>query len=438
MAVYLCRKLTRNFRQRKLPVSKNLAYHELAFEIISPYVGDSIPEQDLHKILRETYSKKNFFHPEIAPLKKLSDNHYLLELFHGPTLAFKDFALQLLGHFFEYFTAGQNHKINILAATSGDTGSAAIAGCAGLKNVNIFILHPHGKVSEVQRRQMTTINSHNVFNIALQGTFDDCQNTVKDIFSNLTFKLKHHLTAVNSINWARIVAQIVYYFYAALKLGAPDKKVSFSVPSGNFGDILAGYIAQRMGLPIEKLLIATNDNDILHRFIQNGIYKKQIVSETLAPSMDIQISSNFERLLFEYNGRNSDVIINQIKQLNDKAQFIVEDSILVSIKELFSSSKSTDDEIIKAIKVCYDQTKEIIDPHTATGYRGSLEQKNTTPIITLATAHPAKFPDAVKKAIGKTPELAKQLANIYDLAENYRIIGNEMDLIKQLIEKTNR
>ncbi len=418
------------FSAEKISSFKNLPYHELAYEVISPYIGDDIPEADLRAILESVYNEKIFDNPQIAPLKKLNEQEYILELFHGPTLAFKDFALQLLGKFFSYFLEKEHKKINILGATSGDTGSAAIAGCVGCPNVNIFILHPHGKVSEVQQRQMTTIIADNVFNIAVRGTFDDCQNIVKELFGNIELKNKFGLTAVNSINWARIVAQIVYYFYAAAQLGAPEKKVSFSVPTGNFGDILAGYIAQRMGLPIEKLIIATNSNDILHRFMKSGIYRMQDVVHTLSPSMDIQISSNFERLLFEYHNRDSARVTTLLDDLKNNREFTVAPEVLGNIRELFTSARVNDEETLQTITQTFEKYGEMLDPHTAIGLRAGQGHPGDIPVVTLATAHPAKFPDAVHKATKKFPELPEHLHDLFERHEKYHILDNDPETIR--------
>lgn len=426
------------FTAKKIASFKNLPYHELAYEVISPFVGDSIPAKDLKKILAEVYSSKIFHSEQIAPLKKLYHGEYVLELFHGPTLAFKDFALQLLGRFFDYFLKNSTKKINILGATSGDTGSAAIAGCVGRKNVNIFILHPKGKVSEVQRRQMTSIIADNVFNIALEGNFDDCQNIVKEIFSDAKFKKKYNLSAVNSINWARIVAQIVYYFHAALQLGAPEKKVSFSVPTGNFGDILAGYIAHKMGLPVEKLVIATNSNDILHRFLTTGIYKKAPVIHTISPSMDIQISSNFERLLFDYHGRKPEVISKKIKELAENQEFSVKEPVLKKMRQLFASEHVNDTRTLEVMGAIFADKKELLDPHSAIGFMAGRDNMEEAPMVTLATAHPAKFPDAVKKATGQHPELPEFLKDLHGKKEVLSVLHNQASKVREFIEKSNK
>lgn len=426
-----------HFSAAQIHSFKGLSYADLAFEIISPYVGSDIAEADLRRILHEVYNDKIFADAAIAPLKNLGYDQHLLELFHGPTLAFKDFALQLLGKFFSYFLAESGEKITIIGATSGDTGSAAISGCAGMSNVNVFILHPNGRVSDVQRKQMTTILADNVFNIALEGSFDDCQNIVKELFEDAPFKASHTLSAVNSINWGRIVAQIVYYFYAALQLGAPEQKVSFSVPTGNFGDILAGWIAGRMGLPIDKLIIATNKNDILHRFMQTGKYKKEQVFATISPSMDIQISSNFERLLFEYHNRNAAIISNKIKELKERAEFSVEDAVLAEMRKTFASAAINDDATSRLIAEIYAENEEVLDPHSAIGVRAAQMHKTDVPMVTLATAHPAKFPAAVQAACGVEPELPAHLADLFEREERFAVLANSAAAVKaHVIEKT--
>ena len=425
------------FSAKQIASFKELEYDQLAFQIIAPYIGDSIPAKDLKKILAEVYTPKIFRNLQIAPLKQLYGNEYVLELFHGPTLAFKDFALQFLGRVFDYFLKDSKQKINILGATSGDTGSAAIAGCVGRKNINIFILHPHGKVSEVQRRQMTSIIADNVTNIAVEGNFDDCQNLVKEIFGDAGFKNKYALSAVNSINWARIVAQVVYYFYAALKLGEPEQEVSFSVPTGNFGDILAGYIAHKMGLPIKKLVIATNSNDILYRFIETGTYKKAPVVHTLSPSMDIQISSNFERLLFDYHNRNGVIIRQKIEELQKDGEFAVMTSTLDEIRKLFVSEHVDDTRILEVIGAVYADKKYQLDPHSAIGFMGGREHLENEPMVTLATAHPAKFPDAVERATGSRPQLPDFLSDLFKQKEDYQVAPNDAQKIREIIVNKN-
>lgn len=405
------------FTPEKIASFKGMKYADLAFEVLKPFVDESISEVDLRKMLQETYA--GFRHADIAPVVKLNDDEYILELFHGPTLAFKDFALQLLGRLFDHFMQGKGHKLNIIGATSGDTGSAAIAGCEGRENINIFILHPEGRVSDVQRKQMTTVLADNVFNLAVRGSFDDCQNIVKEMFGDLELKEKFHLTAVNSINWGRIVAQIVYYFYAAAQF---EKPVSFSVPTGNFGDILAGWIAHKMGLPINKLIIATNENDILHRFIETGTYKKAGVHPTLSPSMDIEISSNFERLLFEYHNRDAELISAKIDELKTKGEFSVEPEILAEIKELFFSGNCSDKQTVETITSLNQEYNYLADPHTVTGVFAGRKYFDYAPIVTLATAHPAKFEQAVVKATGEKADLPEHYKNLFDLEERFEVL----------------
>ena len=425
------------FSSQEIAEMSNLSYCELALKIMQPFVGDSISEQDLTEIINNSY--KDFRHNAIAPLKQLGHNEFLLELFHGPTLAFKDFALQFLGNILEYFLQKSNDKLTVIGATSGDTGSAAIEGCKGKNNMQIFILHPKGRVSDVQRRQMTTVCDQNVHNLAIEGTFDDCQDIVKALFSDIEFKEKQKLTAVNSINWARILAQVVYYFYAATALGSPAKKISFCVPTGNFGDIYAGYIASKMGLPIDKLIIATNSNDILARCLKTGIYDMQAVNPTISPSMDIQISSNFERLLFDLYEKNSLEIKNIMLELRKTGQMQLSQEALEKLRDKFSAG-SADDELTKTtISQIYDKTGELLDPHTAVGVavaRLNHDYKNS-PVVILATAHPAKFPDAVKSASGVYPNLPEYLSHIMTKPERLSEIKNNITDVKDFIIKNS-
>ncbi len=409
-----------------------LPYNELALRVMQPFIGDAIPEADLKKLIDESYA--TFRHAAVAPLKQLGDNDYLLELFHGPTLAFKDFALQFLGRVLEYFLIRGKRKLTVIGATSGDTGSAAIEGCRGRKNMRIFILHPHGRVSDVQRRQMTTIADANVFNLAVDGTFDDCQDIVKSLFADEAFRTAQSLTAVNSINWARILAQVVYYFYAALALGAPARSVSFTVPTGNFGDIYAGYIAKRMGLPIEKLVIATNKNDILARTLETGSYTAAKVNPTLSPSMDIQISSNFERLLFDLHGKDGKAIESMMQAFRKDGTFALAPQALNILRATFAAGRADDDATLKTIADIYKQTGELLDPHTAVGVAVARAQNVSGPMVTLATAHPAKFPDAVKKASGIHPALPPHLADLLTRTERVNKVANEAKAVKEFIE----
>lgn len=413
---------------------QSLSYTELAYNIISRFTGNDIAPNALKNIINDAY--KTFRHTTVAPLKQLDCNIYLLELFHGETLAFKDFALQFLGRLLDHILAKRNQKVVVIGATSGDTGSAAIAGCRGRKNMDIFIMYPHGRVSDVQRLQMTTVLDENVHNIAVDGTFDDCQDIVKTLFTDDKFCSKHHLTAVNSINWARILAQVVYYFYAALRLGAPARAVSFSVPTGNFGDIYAGYVAKRMGLPIEQLIIATNRNDILARTLKTGNYEITGVEPSLSPSMDIQVSSNFERLLFDLYDHNGTKIAEMMNSFRANKKLSLAPLPLSCLRTEFSAASASDEETKTTIKTCYTTTGELLDPHTAVGLcAGNKARKDTqTPLVVLATAHPAKFPDAVKSASGIHPTLPSHLADLFSRKEKFTRLPNNAEAVKKLIE----
>ena len=412
----------------------DLSYEELALKVITPFVGGSIPEQDLRELIEKSYA--GFRHEAIAPLIQAGQNQWILELFQGPTLAFKDFALQFLGNLLDYILAKRNQKVVIMGATSGDTGSAAIEGCRHCKNLDIFILHPYQRVSEVQRRQMTTVMTDNIHNIALHGNFDDCQNMVKASFSDQSFLPEgRQLAAVNSINWARIMAQIVYYFWASLALGGPHRKVSFSVPTGNFGDIFAGYLASKMGLPIEQLVIATNQNDILHRCISDNDHSTQPLQQSLAPSMDIMISSNFERLLFDLYKRDGKQIADLMVDAK-KGHMVLSNSALASARELFSSYRCDDAGMVEVIRSTYAESGYLLDPHTAIGLAAARECSNnpSTPMITLATAHPAKFPDAVKEAgYPEDPALPPHMADLFEREEQYTVLDNDSQVVQQFI-----
>jgi threonine synthase len=370
----------------------------------------------------------------VVDLVKVGDRS-VLELFHGPTLAFKDVAMQLLGNFYEYFLNNQNKKINIVVATSGDTGAAAIDAIKGKKNINIFVLHPHNRVSTVQRKLMTTGKDKNVFNIAVNGNFDDCQNLVKTMFADKTFSNDIKMSGVNSINWARIIAQSVYYFYSYLLMEDDKRPINFSVPTGNFGDVYAGYLAKKMGLPINKLIVATNQNDILHRAISKGSYEVENVSETLSPSMDIQVASNFERLLYDLNEGDDLQTIEAMKNIKEKGKHIINQEKLDKINGDFLSARMSEEEVLKTISKVYEKFKIVLDPHSAIGYGAfdkiNLEGNN----IVLATAHPCKFPDAIKKAINLKEDLPKELMFVMEEKENYDIIDNEVEKIKQHIKE---
>lgn len=423
-----------HFSRQEIASWSSLSYQELALKIISPFVDGAIPEHDLEKIIAKSYS--TFRHDDIAPLVKTGDNEWILELFHGPTLAFKDFALQFLGNLLDYTLEKRQQKVVIMGATSGDTGSAAIEGCRRCKNIDIFILYPHERVSEVQRRQMTTIRANNIHNIAMHGNFDDCQNMVKASFSDQSFLPDgRQLVAVNSINWARIMAQIVYYFWASLKLGGPSQVVSFSVPTGNFGDIFAGYLAHKMGLPIEQLVIATNQNDILHRCISDNDHTTRPLEQSLAPSMDIMISSNFERLLFDLYDQDG-AVITQLMSDSKAGSMKLTDSALTRAQQLFSSYRCDDKGMVDLIRETYQDSDYLLDPHTAIGLAAARECRKSldTPMVTLATAHPAKFPDAVKAAgYPKDPELPDHLADLFERDEYFTTLGNDPVAIQNFI-----
>jgi threonine synthase len=426
------------FSPKEIEGLRNCSYEELAYKILKLFVGSEIAESDLKKIINKTYGLKNFTHKAIAPLKQIDEKIFVLELFHGPTFAFKDFALQLMGNVLEYFLKSDKEKAVILGATSGDTGSAAIYGCKQAGYADIFILHPKGKTSDIQRKQMTTVVDKNVHNVALNGNFDDCQNIVKEIFGDQEFLNGKRLIAVNSINWLRIVGQVIYYFYSYFNVASYPEKISYSVPTGNFGDIFAGYVARKMGLPIEKLVIATNKNDILDRFIQNNSYKKERLKETLSPSMDIQISSNFERMLFEEHGRDAKKIAELMDEFKKTGVLSVSDNIYKNITSLFLSSATNDKETVQVIKDCFAKTKEVLDPHTATAIRASYNHmaEIKTKIVVMATAHPAKFPEALKKAKVDLNYFPENLKQVLKRKERFSVLKNSVDDVKDFIRDT--
>jgi len=410
-----------------------LPYHEAAFRVMYPFVGDSIPEETFKQMLKETYA--SFSHDAVAPLKQLDTNHFLLELFHGPTLAFKDFALQLLGRLLDYFLAKRGERGVIMGATSGDTGSAAIEGCKPCSHVDIYILHPHNRVSEVQRRQMTTVLAPNVHNIAVEGDFDDCQAMVKASFADQGFLKGQRLIAVNSINWARIMAQVVYYFTSGVALGAPHREVAFSVPSANFGDVFAGYVASKMGLPIKQLIVATNANDILHRTLHNNDFSKKPLQPTLAPSMDIVVSSNFERLLFDLYQQDGQAISDLLESFQQQPTQL-DAKAWDKARQLFASFSLDDEGIIRVITSAFEHTGELLDPHTATGYLATQEcaQDAKTPVVTLATAHPAKFEDAVIKAGFKEGvQLPLHMSDLLQREEAYSVLPADLKAVQAFV-----
>ena len=424
------------FTQEEIASWAGLPYHELAFRVMRPFVTGSIPDADFKKILEETYGA--FSHAAVAPLRQLNGNEWVLELFHGPTLAFKDFALQLLGRLLDYVLEKRGERVVIVGATSGDTGSAAIEGCKHCENVDIFILHPNNRVSEVQRRQMTTLFGDNIHNIAIEGNFDDCQEMVKASFADQDFLKGTRLVAVNSINWARIMAQIVYYFHAALQLGGPHRSVSFSVPTGNFGDIFAGYLARNMGLPINQLIVATNRNDILHRFMSGNQYAKDTLHATLSPSMDIMVSSNFERLLFDLHGRNGAAVAGLMEAFKQTGNFSVEDDRWTEARRLFDSLAVDDEQTCETIAQVFAETGEVLDPHTAIGVKAARECRRSLdiPMVILGTAHPVKFPDAVEKAgVGKALELPAHLADLFAREERYTVLANDLKAVQAFVSQ---
>ena len=420
------------FSEAEIDSFKKLSYQDLAKNIIFSFIGDFMSENDLSRIINKSYSV--FREKNVVKLIKVGDRS-VLELFHGPTLAFKDVAMQLLGNFYEYYLNNENEKINIVVATSGDTGAAAIDAIKGKKNVNIFVLHPHNRVSSVQRKLMTTGKEQNVINIAINGNFDDCQNLVKSMFADKIFSNEIRMSGVNSINWARIIAQSVYYFYSYFLVEDKDRPLNFSVPTGNFGDVYAGYLAKKMGLPINKLVVATNQNDILHRAISKGSYEVEKVTETISPSMDIQIASNFERLIYDLNDYDDDKTINAMKDIREKGKYIIDQERLNKINTDFLSSKMSEEEVLETIKKVHEKFDIVLDPHSAIGY-GAFDKVNLSGNnIVLATAHPCKFPDAIKNAINLKAELPKELMYIMNEKENYDIIDNNIDKVKQHIKE---
>ncbi|NQW01637.1 MAG: threonine synthase [Rhodospirillales bacterium] len=424
------------FDADKIRSLKNLSYPELAFEIIKPFVGNTVSDKDLKAILDGAYA--HFDTAEVAPLKKLDTDEYLLELFHGPTIAFKDMAMQFLGPMFDHVLRKRQQRVTIVGATSGDTGSAAIEACRDRAAIDIFILYPHGRVSDVQRKQMTTVMAANVHCIAVKGTFDDCQDMVKNLFNDTDFRDRWNLSAVNSINWARIVAQIVYYFWAALKVGSPDKAVSFAVPTGNFGNVFAGYAARKMGLPIERLVIGSNSNDILTRFFETGTMEMNGVHPTISPSMDIQVSSNFERLLFDLFDRDGAAVKRCIDGFRETGKFSVSPQQFDAARQLFEGYRFDDAETKAMIALIYKETGELLDPHSAVGVAAARRAKPhiRTPLVALATAHPAKFPDAVAAASGQHPALPAHLTDLFDRKEKSDVIDNDLDKVRSHIIKT--
>ena len=410
----------------------SFSYTQLAEEIIFEFCKDEFNKDEIRNLVQSSY--KNFRHKNVVHVKKIGKLN-LLELFYGPTLAFKDIAMQIIGNMYSKILEKYNLKINIVVATSGDTGAAAISAIKDRPNMKIFVIHPENKISEVQRKFMTTVTSNNVFNIALKGNFDDCQKVVKSLFNDKKFSSSINMSGVNSINWSRIVAQIVYYFFSYFKIAKKNEQLNFSVPTGNFGDIYAGYIAKKMGLPINKLLIATNKNDILKRVINTGIYKPLKTEQTISPSMDIQIASNFERLLFDVSLKNPNRIIMLMDSLNEKGEFKIEKEELKIIKESFCAESLSEEETKFTIKDIYNNHNILVDPHTAVGIGAIKKFSLPGETIVLSTAHPAKFSDAVEKETNKVPELPKNLQYILDKKESYQVLSKDLENIKNYILK---
>ena len=418
--------------QADIAALAGLPYEEVAFRVMRPFLGTTFTDDEFRGLIAKAYA--GFGHDARAPLVQLGPNHFLLELFHGPTLAFKDFAMQLIGQMMQAALAKTGDRITIVGATSGDTGSAAMEAFRGLANVDLFILYPHGRVSEVQRRQMTTPTEGNVHALAMDGDFDDAQARVKDMFNDFAFRDGVRLAGVNSINWARVLAQVVYYFSSAVSLGAPHRAVSFTVPTGNFGDIFAGYIARQMGLPIEKLVIATNQNDILDRALRSGAYVTDGVKPSISPSLDIQVSSNFERALFDAYGRDGKAVAQLMAELK-AGGFHISQGALETLRATFGSGRCSEAETTATIRTAFARTGEVLCPHSAVGVKVAEEHLGTAPMITLATAHPAKFPDAVEGAMGTRPALPPRMADLFDRPERVTRVANDLAALQTLIRE---
>jgi threonine synthase len=418
----------KKYNQSELKNLSKLSYIDLATEIIFNFCKDDIGKEQLKALIEKAYN--NFKNKEVVELRKVG-NYNLLELYHGPTLAFKDIAMQVIGNMYVHLKVSEDKVVNIIVATSGDTGSAAISALNDRKNINVFILHPHNKISNIQRKIMTTIGSNNIYNIAIEGSFDDCQKIVKDMFNENEFRKKINMSGVNSINWARIICQIVYYFYAVFKIN--KQNISFSVPTGNFGDIYAGYMAKKMGLPIDKLIVATNENDILRRVINTGEYKPSKVKPSLSPSMDIQISSNFERLLFDILDGDDKKVFSLMNDLTTKGFFKLNQKEIEIIKKDFCAEKISDEETLTIIKKFNSEEKFVLDPHTATAFGAANKISNLSEIIILGTAHPYKFLETVKKATGIEIIPPTQISNVVDKEERFDILEKNISTIKNYI-----
>ena len=424
-------KSLKKFTEEEINNLSNLNYRELAIKIMFPFCSDFIDENELKNIIEKSYSK--FRENDVVKITDIG-NHKLLELFHGPTLAFKDIAMQFIGSLYDFYIKNNNQNINIIVATSGDTGAAAIDAIKGKKNMNIFVLHPNNKISKIQRKLMTTVIDKNVFNIAIDGNFDDCQNLVKSMFEDLDFSKSIKMSGVNSINWARIIAQSVYYFYCYLKLDK-KKSINFSVPTGNFGDVYAGYLSKKMGLPIGRLIVATNQNDILHRAISSGKYIANQVEQTISPSMDIQVASNFERLIYDVLDQNSNKTKDAMNKFKKEKKYIIDDESIARINNDFLSESLNQKETLEVIKTNYEKHGVILDPHTAVGLGVVNKLGFDKDCVILSTAHPCKFPEAINQAIQKNENLPEELNYILDEKENFDIIENNLETIKNYINQ---
>ncbi len=419
------------YSSKDLKSLKELSYEQLAAKIILNFCSDEFNKNEIKNLVQRSY--KGFRTKNVVNIKKLK-NIILLELFYGPTLAFKDIAMQVIGNMYEKILSDENKIINIVVATSGDTGAAAISALKGRSNINIFVLHPHNRISKIQRKLMTTVTESNVFNLAIEGNFDDCQNLVKLMFADKLFNNEINMSGVNSINWARIIVQVVYYFYSFFKINNGTKKINFSVPTGNFGDVFAGYVAKKMGLPINKLIVATNKNDILKRAISTGIYKPKEVFQTISPSMDIQVASNFERLIFYINSNDDQATIKTMEELKKKNEFRLTSEQLNIIKEDFISESLSEEETKNTIKKISDNYNFLIDPHTAVGIGVLSKISNDEINIILSTAHPCKFPETIKEVTGRYPELPAKLKNTMEKKEKFQILPNNLEMIKKFIK----
>ena len=421
-----------HMKKKEIRALRGKSYQDVAFAVLYPFTGGEIEEETFRAMIDEAYA--TFRHPAVAPLVQTGPNSFVLELFHGTTLAFKDVAMQLLARLMDHVLTARGERATIVGATSGDTGGAAIDAFAGRDRTDIFILFPHEKVSPVQQRQMTTSKAKNVHALAIKGNFDDCQNLVKAMFNDAAFRDRLRISGVNSINWARIMAQVVYYFTAALSLGSPDRKVSFTVPTGNFGDIFAGYVAKKMGLPIDRLVVATNENDILARTLKTGRYEMRGVSATTSPSMDIQISSNFERLLFEAYDRDDAAIRSSMESLRQSGSFEIQPHALKAIRKEFRAAKASERQVAATIRDTLAETGYLLDPHTAVGvFVAKKFERENSPMVTLSTAHPAKFPAAVKSACGIDPALPTWLADLMDREERFEVLDAELKAVETFV-----